>query len=130
MALSNPYSGKRLAGYVGQPLPGMIVKLVREDGSDIPDGSSESGELLVAGIEPRAACHASDSNRNPPPSPGPSLFSRYMNLPDKTAAEFAGAFFKTGDIAARERVGDDGVYYKILGRASMVGFWICLSVHV
>lgn len=58
MALSNPYSGKRLAGYVGQPLPGMIVKLVREDGSDIPDGSSESGELLVAGIEPRAACHA------------------------------------------------------------------------
>jgi hypothetical protein len=58
------------------------------------------------------------------------LFSRYMNLPDKTAAEFAGAFFKTGDIAARERVGDDGVYYKILGRASMVGFWICLSVHV
>ena len=56
----------------------------------------------------------------PESSSGHSLFSRYMNLPDKTAAEFSGAFFKTGDIAARERVGDDGVYYKILGRASMV----------
>ena len=49
MALSNPYSGKRLPGYVGQPLPGIVVKLVREDGSEIPDGSSDSGELLVAG---------------------------------------------------------------------------------
>ena len=42
-------------------------------------------------------------------------------MPEKTAAEFSGAFFKTGDIAARERVGDDGLYFRILGRASMVG---------
>jgi malonyl-CoA/methylmalonyl-CoA synthetase len=49
MALSNPYTGKRLPGFVGQPLPGMVVKLVREDGSEIPDDSSESGELLVSG---------------------------------------------------------------------------------
>ncbi len=49
------------------------------------------------------------------------MFSRYINMPEKTAAEFSGAFFKTGDIAARERLGDDGVYFKILGRASMVG---------
>ena len=49
MALSNPYSGKRLPGYVGQPLPGMAVKLLRDDGSEIPESSSESGELLVAG---------------------------------------------------------------------------------
>jgi long-subunit acyl-CoA synthetase (AMP-forming) len=51
---------------------------------------------------------------------GLSMFSRYMNLPEKTAAEFCGVFFKTGDIAARERVGDDALYFKILGRASMV----------
>jgi long-subunit acyl-CoA synthetase (AMP-forming) len=49
------------------------------------------------------------------------MFSRYINMPEKTAAEFSGAFFKTGDIAARERVGDDGLYFRILGRASMVG---------
>ncbi len=48
------------------------------------------------------------------------MFSRYINLPEKTAVEFSGAFFKTGDIAARERVGDDEVHFKILGRASMV----------
>jgi hypothetical protein len=49
MALSNPYEGKRLPGYVGQPLPGIVVKLMREDGSEIPEDSSESGELLVSG---------------------------------------------------------------------------------
>ncbi len=49
MALSNPYAGSRHPGYVGQPLPGMLVKIVREDGSEIPADSSESGELLVAG---------------------------------------------------------------------------------
>jgi malonyl-CoA/methylmalonyl-CoA synthetase len=51
MALSNPYTGTRVPGFVGQPLPGIAVKLVREDGSEIPDGSSESGELLVSGRE-------------------------------------------------------------------------------
>ena len=50
MALSNPFSGQRLPGYVGQPLPGMYVKLVRENGSEIPESSSESGELLVSGV--------------------------------------------------------------------------------
>jgi malonyl-CoA/methylmalonyl-CoA synthetase len=49
MALSNPYAGKRLPGYVGQLLPGMAAKLLREDGSEIPESSSESGELLVSG---------------------------------------------------------------------------------
>ncbi len=48
------------------------------------------------------------------------MFSRYINLPEKTAAEFSGGFFKTGDIAARERIGNGAVYFKILGRASMV----------
>ena len=121
MALSNPYSGKRMPGYVGQPLQGMIVKLVREDGSEIPESSSESGELLVSGdedsISRRSLCCALTQFH---PRAGLSMFSRYMNLPEKTAAEFSGGFFKTGDIAARERVGDEGVYFKILGRASMV----------
>jgi long-subunit acyl-CoA synthetase (AMP-forming) len=49
------------------------------------------------------------------------MFSRYINLPEQTAAAFIGGFFKTGDIAVRERVREDGVYFKILGRASMVG---------
>ena len=121
MALSNPYTGKRMPGYVGQPLQGMIVKLVREDGSEIPESSSESGELLVSGEEgslsPRPLFCTLTKYR---PRAGLSMFSRYINLPEKTAAEFSGGFFKTGDIAARERVGDEGVYFKILGRASMV----------
>jgi long-subunit acyl-CoA synthetase (AMP-forming) len=62
------------------------------------------------------------------------MFSRYINMPEKTAAEFSGVFFKTGDIAARELVGQDGVYFKILGRASMVTLpcyiYICVCVYL
>ena len=121
MALSNPYAGRRVPGYVGQPLPGLVVKLVREDGTDVPESSTESGELLVSGDE--SSVHCSCRVRTLVTFgtlAGLSMFSRYINLPEKTAAEFSGEFFKTGDIAARELVGDDGVYFKILGRASMV----------
>jgi long-subunit acyl-CoA synthetase (AMP-forming) len=58
------------------------------------------------------------------------MFSRYINLPEKTAAEFSGEFFKTGDIAARELMGDDGVYFKILGRASMVLLFIDILLKI
>eukprot|EP01034_Spumella_vulgaris_P036385 gene36385-44882_t len=46
---------------------------------------------------------------------GPTVFSRYLNLPKVTADNFdTEGYFKTGDIAS---VSSDG-YYKILGRNS------------
>jgi len=91
MALSNPYRGERRPGTVGQPLPGMDVRIVAEDGSDAPPGVP--GEILVRGR---------------------SLFREYWNRPDATRSSFRDGFFLTGDVAEL-----DGGYVRIRGRASV-----------
>jgi malonyl-CoA/methylmalonyl-CoA synthetase len=79
MLVSNPYferDGQRLAGTVGQPLPGVGVRVVREDGS-----ACASGE--IGAVEVR----------------GPNVFAGYWRMPEKTAEEFtADGWFRTGDV--------------------------------
>jgi malonyl-CoA/methylmalonyl-CoA synthetase len=89
MIASNPYDGERRPGTVGQPLPGVEVRLAGGDGGG--DGSG------TGGIEVR----------------GPNVFAGYWGLPEKTAAEFtADGWFRTGDLGRW----DDG-YLSIVGRA-------------
>lgn len=92
MALSNPYIGERKIGMVGAPLPGVDVRLVTADENLITE-PHQPGEIQVR---------------------GPVLFSGYWGQPRLTAEAFSGEWFKTGDIAERDRDGD----YRILGRAS------------
>ena len=70
---TNPLNGERLAGSVGYPLPGVDLRL---------------GEGAEAGvIEIR----------------GPSVFSGYWRMPEKTAEEFTpDGFFITGDVGHRD----------------------------
>jgi len=54
MALSNPYRGRRNAGYVGTPLPGVSVRIVDVDDesgeeAEVRPESGEQGELRVKG---------------------------------------------------------------------------------
>lgn len=91
MALSNPYRGERRPGHVGQPLPGVSIRLVDEEGQEVPAGAV--GEIQVK---------------------GPNLFEAYWNKPEATAASFKDGWFCTGDMAQL----NDG-YYKILGRNSV-----------
>jgi malonyl-CoA/methylmalonyl-CoA synthetase len=91
MALSNPLEGPRVPGAVGQPLPGVTVRLVDESGQAVADGMP--GELEVR---------------------GPGLFSGYWQDPEATAAAFRDGWFRTGDVA----VLDEGSY-RILGRQSV-----------
>jgi len=84
MILSNPYLGPRLPGQVGTPLPGVSVRLVDEEGRDLPAGAE--GELLVRGA---------------------NVFRGYWQAPEKTAASFvqdaAGRrWFRTGDLARQD----------------------------
>lgn len=84
MILSNLYLGPRLPGQVGTPLPGVSVRLVDEDGRDLPAGAE--GELLVRGAN---VCRG------------------YWQAPEKTAASFvqdaAGRrWFRTGDLARQD----------------------------
>src|SRR6266545_198746 len=91
MALSNPLEGRRVPGAVGQPLPGVAVRVVDESGRTVAAGAP--GELEVR---------------------GPGLFSGYWNDPEATGAAFRDAWFRTGDAAVLE----DGSY-RILGRQSV-----------
>jgi malonyl-CoA/methylmalonyl-CoA synthetase len=90
MVLSNTLD-RRVPGHVGVPMPGMQVRIVDDDGHDVPDG--EQGELLVR---------------------GPQVFAGYWQRPDATAAAFTGGWFRTGDVAVREPEG-----YRLLGRSSV-----------
>jgi malonyl-CoA/methylmalonyl-CoA synthetase len=92
MGLSNPYHGERRPGAVGVPLPGVEVRLKTESGA-IVAGEDEPGEIQVR---------------------GPAVFRAYWNRPEATASSFDGGWFRTGDMAVRERG-----YYRIMGRLSV-----------
>ncbi len=93
MALSNPYRGERRAGHVGQPLPGVEVRLAGE-GGEVVNGEGQPGEIHVR---------------------GPSVFLEYWDNPQAARESFAEeGWFRTGDMA----VVDSG-YYRIMGRSSI-----------
>src|SRR5687768_5647738 len=91
MALANPLDGERRPGFVGVPLPGVEVRLVDEDGAEVPEGTA--GELEVR---------------------GPAVFLAYWQRPADSDAAFRDGWFRTGDVAVFE----DGSY-RLLGRTSV-----------
>jgi len=92
MGISNPLRGERRPGAVGQPLPGVEVRLVSESG-DVVEVEDEPAEIQVR---------------------GPTVFQEYWRRPEVTEESFVDGWFRTGDVAVLE----DG-YYRILGRLSV-----------
>jgi malonyl-CoA/methylmalonyl-CoA synthetase len=91
MALSNPLRGERVPGSVGNPLPGVEVRLVGEHGAPVAPGVA--GEIEVR---------------------GPSVFAEYWGQPDATRDAFRDGWFRTGDTAVVENR-----RYRILGRTNI-----------
>lgn len=91
MALANPLHGERRPGWVGQPLPGVEVRLAR-DSAPLPGESGETGEIEVR---------------------GPGVFLEYWGRLDATRAAFRDGWFRTGDTAVVEHG-----WWRILGRTS------------
>jgi malonyl-CoA/methylmalonyl-CoA synthetase len=92
MALSNPLEGERRAGYVGNPLPGVEVRLVDE--ADYPVAEGSTGLIQVRGA---------------------TVFKEYWHQPEETEAAFTNdGWFRTGDQAVVETGA-----YRILGRSSV-----------
>ena len=91
MALSNSYRGERIPGAVGRPLPTVEARVVDDTDTEVHEGVA--GLLQVR---------------------GPSVFRRYWQRPEETAASFADGWFRTGDSV----VVSEGIY-RILGRESV-----------
>ncbi|WP_240309487.1 MULTISPECIES: AMP-binding protein [Sphingomonas] len=85
----NPYVGEAHAGTVGQPLPGTLVRIVGEDGRDVPVG--QSGEIVVS---------------------GPQLMQGYWRPDEQRVEPLDQGEFRTGDIG---RIEPDG-YLRIVDR--------------
>ncbi|MEC4839121.1 acyl-CoA synthetase [Mycobacteroides chelonae] len=95
ITLSTRADGERRAGWVGHPLTGVQTRLLAEDGGAAPHDGETVGQLQVQ---------------------GPTLFSGYLNLPEKTAEVLtADGWYRTGDVA----VVDAGGMHRIVGRESV-----------
>jgi acyl-[acyl-carrier-protein]-phospholipid O-acyltransferase/long-chain-fatty-acid--[acyl-carrier-protein] ligase len=79
-------------GFVGQPLPGVSVRIVHPE-TGAPLGPSEPGMILVK---------------------GPNVMQGYLGRPDLTAAALHDGWYTTGDIGLLD---EDG-FLKITGRLS------------
>lgn len=78
---SNPLEGDRIAGSVGFPLPGVELRI---GGGEEPD-TTRTGVIEIK---------------------GPSVFSAYWRMPEKTAEEFTkDGFFITGDVGRQDADG-------------------------
>jgi fatty-acyl-CoA synthase len=90
----DPANLERLSS-CGKPIPGIDVRLLDEDGREVPKG--EPGEICVRG-------------------PLVSL-QGYKNRPEETAEALAGGWLHTGDIAKRD---EDGFLYIVDRRKDMI----------
>jgi malonyl-CoA/methylmalonyl-CoA synthetase len=92
MNTSNPYDGERRAGTVGQPLPGVSLRIAD------PESAKTVAPGDVGIIEVK----------------GRNVFKGYWKMPEKTQGEFRpDGFFITGDLATMDAEG----YVTIVGRA-------------
>lgn len=89
VATCNPIDGTERIGTIGVPLPNTDVKIIDDNGNDLPFG--ERGELCIK---------------------GPQVMRGYWQKPDETAKVMDGDWFKTGDVAVMD---EDG-FLKIVDR--------------
>jgi malonyl-CoA/methylmalonyl-CoA synthetase len=87
------HDGERRAGYVGPPLADVELRLLDEDGAEVPADDATIGNVLVR---------------------GPSLLDGYLNQPQATAEAFRDGWFDTGDLGT---LSPDG-YLRLVGRRS------------
>jgi malonyl-CoA/methylmalonyl-CoA synthetase len=94
MNASTRADGERRPGTVGQPLDGVELRLLDDDGNVLDAADDETiGEIAIR---------------------GPNLFTGYLNRPEATAAAFRDGRFLTGDLAT---LSEDG-FVRIVGRRS------------
>ena len=89
-ATCNPVTSKEFSGTIGLPLPSTYIKILDDDGREVPLG--QPGEIAIK---------------------GPQVMAGYWQRPDETAKVMTeGGYFKSGDIGIMDERG----YTKIVDR--------------
>lgn len=86
---TNPYDIEHYTGSIGIPVPSTDIKIVDEDGNEVPLG--EPGEMWVK---------------------GPQVMVGYLGHPDATAEAIKDGWFATGDMAVADETG----FFRIVDR--------------
>ena len=90
----NPIGGLRKPASVGKPVPSVEMKIMDEQGRELPHG--QIGEICVR---------------------GPNVMKGYWNLPKETAEAFFGDWFRTGDLGTED---DDGYFFIVDRKKDMI----------
>ncbi len=93
LALANPETEKRLAS-CGKPVPGVEIRVVKDDGTDIQPG--EVGEIIARGA---------------------NIMRGYWKKPEETAATVRDGWLYTGDLAT---VDEEGYLYLVDRKKDMI----------
>lgn len=78
----NPRHGEQKVGSIGRPLPGQMVKILDEDGNEVPRG--EAGEICIG---------------------GDVVMKGYYNRPEETAQTIRDGLLHTGDVGYQDQDG-------------------------
>lgn len=81
----NPIGGKRKVGSIGLPVPDVEMKIVDDEGNDLPP--NQVGEIVVR---------------------GPNVMKGYLNQPKATDEAIVNGWFHTGDVG---KMDDEGYFY-------------------
>ena len=90
IASANPVTSKSFSGNIGMPMPNTDMKIVDDDGHELPTG--QPGEIVIR---------------------GPQVMAGYWQRPDETARVMtADGYFRTGDVGVMDERG----LFKIVDR--------------
>ncbi len=78
----NPVDGKKKIGSIGKPMKGTLIKIVDDEGNELPPG--EQGEIVIS---------------------GPMLMKGYWNKPEETAKVLKDGWLHTGDVGYVDKEG-------------------------
>jgi long-chain acyl-CoA synthetase len=90
------YDQEPRVGSIGLPIPGVEMKLIDEDWSDVADETASIGEIAIKGH---------------------NVMKGYYNLPAATADAIHEGWFRTGDLARKD---EDGFYFIVERSKDMI----------
>ena len=82
---ANPFDGVKKIGSIGLPMKGTKMKVVDDQGNEVPTG--QQGEILIA---------------------GPQIMKGYWNKPEETAKAIKDGWLYTGDVGYKDK---DGYFF-------------------